>query len=590
MKQILLLLTCIMSFAKIHSQIATSNGAILHFSTGALVQVNGGLNINNTSTFSNEGNLTVSKNSTLPLAGTITIQGTSSVSGNGMYRIEQDWINDASFNGGASTVELFGNTQQFITSTNNTVTTFNNLTLSGTGVGNNRKKTLTAVDARTGTNGILAIADRELETQTNDFIVLNTNAAAVTNTITFGSEGFVSSAIPGALIRSTNSTTAYNFPTGSSVGTVRYRPIILTPNNTNPTDYNVRLNNVDANSDGFNRSSNDNLICDANPNFYHAINRSSGTTPADITVFYIPANDGAWSGIAQWQNANTQWNDMNITAANTAGGFSTRTRLAWLFTNPGDPYILTSKRPDAPVLNCPEICENSTGNTFTAVGSGTTYTWTFPSNGTITSGQGSGTATADWTTGTGQVSVITTDASGCASLPSDCTPTVHVLPNVSFTYTTDGKEVFIDDQTVGSVTWDWDFDDGNLSNSNDPSHVYLDYGNYLVLLQVTDVNGCTNSTSQIIELMEDISVPNIITPNNDGDNDAFEVNTGSVTNYQIIIQNRWGNVVYESTDPTKAWDGKSNGILVAEGVYFYQIKLDKISKSIQFQGNVTVVY
>lgn len=264
--------------------------------------------------------------------------------------------------------------------------------------------------------------------------------------------------------------------------------------------------------------------------------------------------------------------------------------MAWQFTNPGDPYILTSKRPDAPDLNCPEICENSTGNTFTAVGSGSSYTWTFPSNGTITSGQGSGTATADWTTGTGQVSVITTDANGCASLPSDCSPIVHVLPNVSFTYTTDGKEVFFDDQTSGSVTWDWDFDDGNLSNSNDPSHTYLDYGNYLVHLQVTDMNGCTNSTSQIVELMEDISVPNIITPNNDGDNDVFEVNTGSVTNYKIIIQNRWGNIVYESTDPTKAWDGKSNGILVAEGVYFYQIKLDKISKSIQFQGNVTVVY
>lgn len=306
-----------MSFAKLHSQIATSNGAILHFSTGAIVQVNGGFVIDNTSSLSNNGNLTVSKNSTLPLAGTISIQGTSAVSGDGVYRIEQDWINDANFIGGASTVELFGNTQQFITSTNNTVTTFNNLTLSGTGIGNNRKKTLTAVDARTGTNGILAITDRELETQTNDFVVLNPNYTAVTNSTTFGAEGFVSSIAQGTLIRATNTANPYTFPTGSSIGTLRYRPIVIFPNNTNSNEYNVRFNNIDATTDGFTRTINDNSFCDANSIFYHSINRNAGSTPADITVFFIPANDGTWTGLAQWQNANAQWNDMNTTIPTT---------------------------------------------------------------------------------------------------------------------------------------------------------------------------------------------------------------------------------------------------------------------------------
>lgn len=590
MKQLLLLLIGVLSIIPLHGQIATSNAALLYISNGAIVQINGGFVIDNASNMTNNGTLNVSKNSVLPLAGTISFQGSSTITGDGIYEIEQDWVNNANFFGQASTVNLYGNTQQFISSTNNTITTFNNLVLSGNGTGNNRKKTLQGVDAKTGTNGFLTLNDRELETQTFNFVVLNPLWASVTNNTTFGAEGFVSSIVPGSLVRATNTANPYTFPTGSSAGTLRYRPVIVFPNNTNSNEYNVRFNNLDATSDGFSRTVNDNTFCDANSLFYHSINRNAGSTPADISVFYIPTNDGTWSGLAQWQNANAQWNDMNTTIPNTIGSFATQTRMAWQFTNPGDPYILTTKRPDAPTLDCPEFCENANGVAFNASGSGNSFTWSFPSNATLTNGQGTNSAIVDWTSGTGQVSVITTNANGCSSLPANCTPIVHELPNVQFTYTSNGKDVSFVDQTVGAITWDWDFADGNLSSAENPTHTYSDFGNYAVILEVTDNNGCVNSSTQIIELMEDIFVPNIITPNNDGENDAFIITTGTVSNYAIIIQNRWGNVVYESNDPTKFWDGKSNGVLVAEGVYFYQIKLDKFSKSIQFQGNVTVVY
>lgn len=122
------------------AQIVYTNGATVNVNSGAIMWVNGGMNISNNSSFSNDGDITVTKNSTLPIAGSFNIENSSNVSGNGTYSIEQDWLNSATFNAGNSSVKLFGNTQQFITSNNGTSTTFNNLELLGTGVGINRKK------------------------------------------------------------------------------------------------------------------------------------------------------------------------------------------------------------------------------------------------------------------------------------------------------------------------------------------------------------------------------------------------------------------------------------------------------------------
>ncbi|HET6991890.1 MAG TPA: hypothetical protein VFJ43_11230, partial [Bacteroidia bacterium] len=203
--------------AGLHAQIFYSNGATVAVTPGGILHCNGGLTLDNLSNFTNDGSVNVTKNSTLPLNGTMTINS-GSAQGNGYYKVEQDWINNSVFVGGTSTVELYGNTQQFITSVNNTVTTFHNLKLTGTGTLNNRKKTLQLVNAMTdATGGVLDIGDRELETQTNTFFVNDPAVTAVVNLQVPGSEGFVSSQAPGVLSRATNTTGTYLFPTGSSV-------------------------------------------------------------------------------------------------------------------------------------------------------------------------------------------------------------------------------------------------------------------------------------------------------------------------------------------------------------------------------------
>lgn len=69
-----------------------------------------------------------------------------------------------------------------------------------------------------------------------------------------------------------------------------------------------------------------------------------------------------------------------------------------------------------------------------------------------------------------------------------------------------------------------------------------------------------------------ISIPNVLTPNNDGENDIFNLIEFNGLRYTGTIINRWGNLVW-NFDSQIGWNGKSfNGIECEEGVYFYTIR------------------
>lgn len=71
-----------------------------------------------------------------------------------------------------------------------------------------------------------------------------------------------------------------------------------------------------------------------------------------------------------------------------------------------------------------------------------------------------------------------------------------------------------------------------------------------------------------------LEVPNAFSPNGDGINDIFKVKDGyqSLTEFHAYIFNRWGQKLYEWSDPALGWDGKYNGKDVKQGVYFVLIK------------------
>lgn len=550
-----------------------NNGALVFTASAAIVQVNGGFQndgaAGTTPVFENNGTMTIANSGT---PGSVFLTNGSTLQGDGTIFVEQDWTNDATFTADNSTVDFNGDLQQFITSTTGTVTTFNNLTLSGAGATTtDRKKTLQLVDARVGTSGILTINDRELETQTNTMFIDNPAVGAVTNSTTFGAEGFVSSSFGGTLSRATNSTSVYSFPTGSSVGTLRYREIKLTPASAAANIFTGRLGNNTATTDGFNVTQIDTTMCKVTALFYHQITRTAGVDNADIDIFYNLATDGPWDGLAKWNSPTAAlWNNMG-TVTVTAGAYNDNKKLAWSdFSN--SPYILSRAKLADPVFACADVCVNSTGNIFTASG-GTNYVWSTPAGTTITSGNGTNTITVDWGATSGPIVVIDTNSVGCYSDPVSCTVNVISPPTAAFDTASVGFDyTFTDLSTGGATTWLWTFGDGGSSTMQNPTYQYTSNGPQTVCLVAGNGNGCIDSVCYTInvDVIEFINIPNVFSPNGDGNNDQWYVNSSGLKEFRVEIYNRWGTKVFETEAATIKWDGRTTaGVELSDGTYFY---------------------
>ncbi|MCD6366925.1 MAG: gliding motility-associated C-terminal domain-containing protein, partial [Bacteroidales bacterium] len=118
----------------------------------------------------------------------------------------------------------------------------------------------------------------------------------------------------------------------------------------------------------------------------------------------------------------------------------------------------------------------------------------------------------------------------------------------------------------------------------------LSSGEYSVT--VTDFNGC--SVVDTFTITIPLIIPNIITPNNDGYNDTWNiVNIESYDNINIEIYNRWGNIIYTYSgsgigyaDKTVQWDGKWNGKKLPFASYIYIVELEDNNET--YNGVVTI--
>jgi gliding motility-associated-like protein len=106
-------------------------------------------------------------------------------------------------------------------------------------------------------------------------------------------------------------------------------------------------------------------------------------------------------------------------------------------------------------------------------------------------------------------------------------------------------------------------------------------------------NGCTSQAMQVvllagsIDLKERVKIPNVITPNGDGANDAFllpefEENTCIGKFLSIRIYNRWGKVVFTSNDPAFSWNAQG----LSSGIYYYDIRYNNFTAG----GGLSVLY
>lgn len=136
--------------------------------------------------------------------------------------------------------------------------------------------------------------------------------------------------------------------------------------------------------------------------------------------------------------------------------------------------------------------------------------------------------------------------------------------------------------SVSSFSWN--------TGATGPSITVNEAGDYIV----TASNICHThvDTATIGVKVCDIEAPNVISLSSLVGNNAFFVQYEGVSEFNCVILNRWGNKIYEYSDPAGKWDGKTQGgTLVEEGTYFYIIKATfEGGEEVTKQGFVEVRY
>lgn len=149
----------------------------------------------------------------------------------------------------------------------------------------------------------------------------------------------------------------------------------------------------------------------------------------------------------------------------------------------------------------------------------------------------------------------------------------------------DGAINLIPDGGSPPYTFSWS-DGSTFQNLTD-----ISAGNYGLTL--TDANECDTTTAfEVIDfcMAPDDFIANIITPNDDGMNDTWEIRgLYRFPNHQIVVYNRWGDVVWDTRNYQNDWRGTNNGgSRLPSGAYYYLIRLND-DRNTTFQGAVTIV-
>lgn len=112
----------------------------------------------------------------------------------------------------------------------------------------------------------------------------------------------------------------------------------------------------------------------------------------------------------------------------------------------------------------------------------------------------------------------------------------------------------------------------------------------VVYVIATDENGCTATDSLLIEVIGSLYVPNAFTPNGDGINDLFKAEGTEIEKFHLRIYDRWGELIFESFDIDKGWNGGVNQHYVESEVYVWEI-VAKEHTGVTFEkrGHVTVI-
>jgi len=133
-------------------------------------------------------------------------------------------------------------------------------------------------------------------------------------------------------------------------------------------------------------------------------------------------------------------------------------------------------------------------------------------------------------------------------------------------------------RATGAETYTWLPRDGSIIDQSASGDVITIKPDVKTVYKVTGKNaqGCSQTDSVTIDVQYDIFIPSLFSPNGDGSNDKFIVHAKGISNIDLRVFDRAGNLLYRTTDVTQAteigWDGKSNGQEQPIGMYVWAIE------------------
>lgn len=206
------------------------------------------------------------------------------------------------------------------------------------------------------------------------------------------------------------------------------------------------------------------------------------------------------------------------------------------------------------------------------------------------------------TPGCHDVSLTVTVPPGC-SVTQTYTCMITTLPQPDAQFIASPQLISILDpvvtftnQSSGGTGWIWNFGDNTTSVDWSPVHMYDAVGVYPVYLAVMNASGCVDTAWLDLEVRDyhTFFIPNAFTPDGNGLNDEFgPVFTNILSErYDFYIFDRWGNIVFETHDPNKKWNGRwrNEGDKVQTDVYVYKIAfIDNMYGEHHLIGSVTVL-
>jgi gliding motility-associated-like protein len=244
-----------------------------------------------------------------------------------------------------------------------------------------------------------------------------------------------------------------------------------------------------------------------------------------------------------------------------------------------------------------EICQG-TLVTFTAVGTDTgprpTYQWQV-------NGQNTGTNnpvfSANNLANGDKVSCTLTPASSCSSVATSNELTVIVHPNPDVRFATPsvvvepGKQIQLTPLVQGTIASHQWTPANMLVNpaSLTPTTVPLSTVTTFTLL-VRTAAGCEDTASFTVTAYNKLYMPNSFTPNGDGKNDLFRIPSGApITLKEFSVYDRWGGLVFTTTDRSKGWDGKQKGTNATAGTYVYLVRAEDANGEVLLKGTVLLI-